>query len=39
MSAASPSDDFSPPSATAPVPAPLAASQSPESLGAAATTQ
>jgi len=38
MSAASPSDDFSPPSAPPPVPAPLAASQSPEALAAAATT-
>jgi uroporphyrin-3 C-methyltransferase len=37
MSAASPSDDFSPPSAAAPVPATLAAPQSPESLAAAAT--
>ena len=37
MSAASPSDDFSPPSAAAPVPATLATAQSPESQAAAAT--
>ena len=38
MSAASPSDDLSPPSAAAPVPATLAAPQSPEALAAAAKT-
>jgi uroporphyrin-3 C-methyltransferase len=37
MSAASPSDDFSPPSAAAPVPATLAMAQSTESQAAAAT--